>query len=356
MAEQSPGKPRKWLLKQPVMLRVLHALAPVLVAGVYFFGWRVAALLAASTAGGLAMEWVMARRRKAPVSTACFVTCALYALSLPSTMPFWQALVGIVVAILFGKEVYGGFGRNWCNPAIVGRAFVYVCFPVEMTGSFVPAFRGWPGGFGHWSLESLARAPDWLASAAGKWPVDAVTAATPMWALRDHGYGTPVLDLFLGNIGGTFRGEFGEKVLAAGSCGEVSALAILIGAAYLLATRTANWRLMAGPFVGAVAACLLFHDIAGVAAVPPLPFTLFSGALMYGAVFMVTEPISAPRKKPAIWMYGVFIGFMIVFLRWKAQFAGAVGFAILLGNTIGPTLDLAVGAWQERKRPVTRDA
>ena len=106
-----------------------------------------------------------------------------------------------------------------------------------------------------------------------------------------------------------------------------------------------------GPLLGAVAACGLFHYVAGIQGVPPLPFTLFSGALLYGAVFMVTEPVSAPKKKAAIWVYGVFIGFLIVFLRWKAQFAGAVAFSILLGNTVGPSLDMAVTAWHDRKKP-----
>jgi Na+-transporting NADH:ubiquinone oxidoreductase subunit B len=346
----APAKPKRLLMKQPVMSRMLYALAPVAAVGVYFFGWRVAALLAVTTVGGFATEWVMASRRGAPVSMACFVTCALYALSLPPTLPFWQAAVGVVVGILFGKEVFGGFGRNFANPAIVGRAFVYVAFPVEMTGSFVPAFRGWPGGLGAWSLAGLARAPEWLASAA-KTGLDAVTAATPMWARRDFGVETPLLDLFLGNIGGAFRAEFGEKVLAAGSIGEVSAAVILLSAIYLLVTKTANWRLMLGPLLGATAVCLLAHHVAGVAKVPPLPVVLCSGGLMYAAVFMVTEPISAPKRKAAMWAYGLFIGAMIVLLRWRAQFAGAVGFAILLGNTVGPTLDIVATALEGRGKP-----
>jgi len=353
-APAAAKKPKRRFLKQPQMLRVLYALVPVAAAGVYFFGWRVLALLAVCVVGGVAAEWVMASRRGSPLTTANFVTCALYALSLPPSMPFWMAFVGVVVGVLFGKEVFGGFGKNFANPAIVGRAFVYVAFPVEMTGHFTPAFHGWPGGFGQWSLESLARVPEWLASVA-KSGVDAVTAATPMVARRDFGFDTPLLNLFLGDIGGTFKGQFGEKVFAGGCIGEVSALAILLGAVYLLVTRTANWRLMLGPLLGATAACVLFHHVAGIQRVPPLPFTLFSGALLYGAVFMVTEPVSAPRKTAAIWIYGVFIGFMIVFLRWKAQFAGAVAFSILLGNTVGPSLDLAVAAWRDRKKAAKRE-
>lgn len=343
------SKPKKLFLKQAIMRRVVYALIPVLLAGIYFFGWRVLALLAVCTVGGVVTEWLFTRRRGKPISEAVFVTCFLYALSLPPTMPFWMAVVGIVVAIVFGKEVYGGFGRNFCNPAIVGRAFVYVAFPIRMTGSFVPAFRGLPGGFGRWSLATMAKAPAWLQDAATK-GVDAMTAATPMWARRDFDYITPARDLFLGTIGGVFQGEYGTQVLAGGSIGETSALIILLSGAYLLWTKTANYRLTVSTLVGAVGACVLFRTIGGAEGVPPLPFTLFSGALLYGAVFMVTDPISAPKKQPSMWIYGAFIGVMIVFLRWQAQFAGAVAFAILFGNIIGPTVDMGVKAWEARQK------
>jgi Na+-transporting NADH:ubiquinone oxidoreductase subunit B len=349
LADAKPAKPKRLFLKQPQMLRVVYALVPIALAGVYFFGWRVLALLAVCVTAGLGVEWLMESRRGKPISQACLVTGFLYALSLPPTMPYWMAVVGIVVAILFGKMVFGGFGRNFVNPAILGRAFVYVAFPVAMTGSFVPAFRGFPGGFAAWSFTSSERAPEWLAPAAER-SVDAVTAATAMWARRDFGHDTPVPDLFLGTIGGTFEGPTGPKVLAAGSIGEVSALLIVLAGIYLVATRTANWRLTTGALGGTVAAVLLFRNVLGYDGVPPLPFALCSGALLYAAVFMVTDPVSAPKTKPAIWVYGVLIGVLIVFLRWKSQFAGAVGFAILLGNVVGPSLDMAANAWQEWRK------
>ncbi|MDK1032380.1 MAG: RnfABCDGE type electron transport complex subunit D, partial [Planctomycetia bacterium] len=119
---------------------------------------------------------------------------------------------------------------------------------------------------------------------------------------------------------------------------------------YLIVTRTANWRLTAGTLAGAVIANILFRNLGGADAVPPLEFTLSSGALLYAAVFMVTDPISAPKRRPAMWMYGLLIGVLIVFLRWKSQFAGAVAFAILLGNMVGPLLDIGAGAWAGRKK------
>jgi len=261
-----------------------------------------------------------------------------------------MAVVGIGVGILFGKEVYGGFGRNWCNPAIVGRAFVYVAFPRAMTGSFVPTFRGFPGGFGQWSLAAMNAVPSWLAAGAGK-VADAVTAATPMWARRDFAYDTPFGDLFFGTLGGTFPTKFGtQQVLAAGSIGEVCAPLIILAGLYLLWTKTANWRLMLGPLLGGAAAVVLFRHVGGADGVPPLHVALCSGAFLYGAVYMVTEPVSAPKQKASVWIYGVFIGFLVVLLRWKAQFAGAVAFSILLGNIVGPSLDMAVVAWRKHKK------
>ena len=336
-------------LKQPMMMRVLHALIPVALAAVYFFGWRVLALVGVSALFALLAEWVMVAGRNAKISQAVWVTAALYGLSLPPTTPFWIAAVGAVFGIVFGKMVFGGFGKNIFNPAIVGRAFVYVCFPVELTSRFVPVFRGFPGGFARWCFDSLTELPAGLANPALK-VVDAITAATPMWSRRDYGHLTGLGDLFTGRIGGLFEHAGLARVLAAGSAGEVSALAILLGAAYLLWTKTANWRLMLGTLLGAVGMNLLLRDALGIAAVPPPAFTLLSGAFLYAAVFMVTDPISAPRLKESMWIYGLFIGAMIVFLRYKAVFAGGVAFAILLGNMIAPSLDLWIKRFQARRK------
>ena len=146
------GNRKRLLMQQANMKRMLLALTPVLLSAIYFFGWRVAAVWALVNVVGFATEYITTGQRGKPVSMACFVTCWLYALSLPPTTPYWVAVVGIVVAILFGKEVFGGFGRNFANPAIIGRLFVYVSFPVPLTASFIPAFKGFPGGFAEWSL------------------------------------------------------------------------------------------------------------------------------------------------------------------------------------------------------------
>lgn len=345
-----PNKPKRLFMKQANMMRMLYALVPVLAAGVYLFGWRVLALVVVCTLVGLITEGITAGQRGQPISTACFVTCWLYALSLPPTMPFWMAAVGVVVGVLFGKEVFGGFGRNFANPAVVGRAFVYVCFPIASTGRFVPALWRWPGALARWSFATMGELPAWLNPGAKLALADAVTAATPMWARRDFGFDTPLADLFIGTIGRTFQGPYGTRVLAAGSIGEVSAMLCILAGVYLLATRTANYRLMLSPLLGAVGMAVVLRHVAGVDAVPPLGFTMCSGALLYGSVFMVTEPVSAPKQAGAMWLYGLFIGVMIVVLRWKSQFSGAVAFAILLGNIVGPLLDMGVGALRERRK------
>lgn len=334
-------------LKQKNMLRVLYALAPVAVAAIYYFGWRVLALLVVAGICGFGTEWFMqSRKPKGKVSYAVFVTAALYGLSLPPTTPFWIAAVGIIIAILFGKEVFGGFGKNIFNPAVVGRAFVYVCFPIEMTGRFVPVFTGFPGGFTHWSLSKLPMA----FTQAGITLTDALTAATPMWARRDFAHTTNTLNLFLGNIGELFSFEGKVKILAAGSMGEVSALLIILAGIYLIATKTASWRLTLSMLLGATGITLLLRNVFGIDGVPPLPFTLFSGALLYGAIFMVTDPVSAPKVPLSQWLYGAFIGIMVVFFRYKSVFAGGLAFSILLGNTIAPSLDLWIKRYRANKQ------
>lgn len=334
-------------LKQAMMLRVLYALIPVALAAVYLFGWRVLALVAVSALFAFLAEWVMVPAKPGKLSQAVWVTAALYGLSLPPTTPYWIAAVGAAFAIVFGKMVFGGFGKNIFNPAIVGRAFVYVCFPVELTSRFVPAFRGFPGGLSRWSLASLQELPAHL-TGPGLKLADAITAATPLWSRRDYGVETRLWDLVTGQIGGLFEHAGHTRILAAGSAGEVCVLAILLGAIYLLWTQTANWRLMLATLIGAVAANGLLRNVLGITAVPPLPFTLFSGAFLYAAVFMVTDPISAPRLKSSMWAYGIFIGALIVFFRYKAVFAGGVGFAILIGNMCAPSLDLWIKRWQAR--------
>jgi Na+-transporting NADH:ubiquinone oxidoreductase subunit B len=336
-------------LKQKMMMKVVLALMPVLLSAVCFFGWRVAAVVAVSVFFAVLTEWIMSASRKGKISQAVYVTAILYGLSLPPTVPFWIAAVGAIVAIFFAKEVFGGFGKNIFNPAIVGRAFVYVSFPQELTSRFVPAFQGFPGGFRHWSFESLQEIPAYLKQ-AGLTATDAVTAATPMWSRRDYGFVTDIKQLLFGNISSVFEFEGSKMSLAAGSAGEVSAIIIILAGIYLLITKTAKWQLTLSTIAGAVGLNLLLRNIFGISAVPPVLFTLLSGGFLFAAVFMVTDPISAPKLPISQWLYGITIGALIVFFRYKAIFAGGVGFAILIGNMLAPSFDLWIKRFQSRKK------
>ena len=366
----SPASRRRLFLKQPAMRRVVYALIPVAVSAVYFFGWRVLAVLAVCLAAGLTAEYVMARRRGGPISTACLVTCWLYALSLPPTVPFWIAAVGIVVAIVFAKEAFGGFGRNFANPAITGRAFVYICFPNDLTSQFVPAFKGFPGGFAQWSFRAAGELPEYIAgqvATAGRTVADAVSQASPMWVAREYGLdtvvnsgdGATIWDMMLGSIGGVFQAPGqAPRILSAGSMGEGCGLLIIAAGVYLLWTKTANWRLMLGCLLGVLVANTLFRDVlgySGLGQVPPVQWQLFAGTTLYVTVFMVTDPVSATKRRPAQWAYAFLIGFLVVVLRWQGVFVAAATFSVLLGNMIGPLLDLGAGAWadwrKKRKAP-----
>jgi len=349
-------RPRLFM-SQKTMQRMVWALLPVLVSAVYFFGWRVLAVLVVCQAAGLVTEYLTSRQRGQAIAQANWVTCWLLALSLPPTVPLWVAAVGSVVAILFGREVFGGFGRNFANPAIVGRTFLYVCFPTELTARFVPAFKGLPGGFTEWSFESLASLPDYL-SGGGRQVADAISQASPMWVGKKLGLeaasqAAPLWDMFTGSIGGLFQSDGGVRVLSAGSMGEGCAPVIMLAGIYLLLTRTANWRLMLGGLLGVGLATGLFRHLLGfdgMGGVPPVHFTLFAGTTTYALVYMVTEPVSAPKRPAAMLIYGALIGFLIVTIRWQGVFVAAASFSILLGNIVSPLIDMAVSSWEARHR------
>jgi len=272
-------KKKPWLKQQPMMRKVEYTLMPALLGSIYFFGWRSLAMVLWVALVGIATEYMMSRKRGDQVSEAVFVTALLLGLSMPPTIPFWQAGVGMFVAILFGKEVFGGFPRNVFNPAIVGRGFLYVCFPTDLTNQFTPVWKSLPGGFAHWGATKVIDG------------VDAVSSATPMWSRRDFGYEASLWDLITGNIGELFTGADGvQRALVAGSVGEVSALLVLLGGGYLLYTKTAQWRLTASTVGGAIVATVIFRLLPGGDGVPTVLWTLCSGAMLYAAGSVMLSP------------------------------------------------------------------
>lgn len=309
-------------MKQPMMRKVLYSLVPIQIASIYFFGWRSLAITVVSLMAGVFAEWLFKRSTNKPVTEAVWVSAVLYAMTLPPATPYWIAAVGMIFGIIFGKEVFGGFGKNVFNPALVGRAFVYVCFPLELATTWSYNLAGQNGGFGGFFAYSSPL-------------VDAVTTATPMLLFRSEGQYETWLSLFLGNV--------------SGSLGETSALLILLAGAYLIYTKTADWVNIASTLIGFILCNSLFFAL-GVPSVPPPFLGLVSGGILFGAVFMATDPISSPKTKEAKWVYGLLIGSLTVVIRGFTLFAGGVMFAILIANTFGPLLDEIVKGLKKAKK------
>lgn len=306
-------------MKQKMMRTVIISLIPIVLASIYFFGWRSFLLMGVVTVFGLVTEWIFAKKFKRKVSEAVFVSCILYTLTLPPSTPYWIAVVGIIFGIMFSKEVFGGFGKNVYNPALAARAFVYVCFPAPLTMGWAKPALGIPGGFGTYVTQTI----------------DAMAQATPMLAFRDNGTIANFKDLLFGNV--------------AGSLGETAAILIILAGVYLVYKKVASWQIMAGTLLGFVGLSGVLI-LLGNSEIPNLLFGVFSGGLLFGAIFMATDPISAPKTKEAKWIYGVLIGIVTVIIRGYALFAGGIMFAILIANTFAPILDDGVKYVKKRKK------
>ena len=283
--------------KQVMMRRVLIALIPIYLFSIYLYGWRLLLLGVLVFAVGIGIEYLFEKSRKKKVSEAVLVTCSLYLLGLPAQTPWWIAIIGIAFAVFIAKEIYGGFGRNIFNPAISGRLFVYITFPNQLQGGYLES-----GSFGIGA--------------------DVLTAATPLGMLR-HGEPIDYLMVFLG-----FR---------PGSMGESSIVLILIAAIYLIATKTANWRQILTTLVSAAALTLVLHLFGVEKALPPV--SLIAGSLFFVAVFYSTDPVSAPKQKASLWLYGIIIGSTTVLVRTFSLFPEGTSFGILLANTFASLLD-----------------
>lgn len=304
-------------MKQKLMTKVLISLIPIYVFSVWLYGLRVLFLLALVILVGIPAEyWVMRliQGDRAKVSEAALVTCALYTLTLPPTVPYWIAAVGIVVALVLGKGAFGGFARNVFNPALVGRAFIYVSFPVQMTAAWAKPYTSLPGGFVHYGVQAL-------------------TNATPMSTLETTGVLASMKDLFFGNI--------------SGSIGEGSALLILLAGVYLIYTKTASRNIILSVLFSGFAFGSLFH-FAGWSEAPVL-IGVLSGGFLFGAIFMATDPISAPREELSQIIYGVIIGFSSMFIRTFSLFTEGIMFAILIANSFAPLIERTVKELKAKK-------
>jgi Na+-transporting NADH:ubiquinone oxidoreductase subunit B len=257
--------------------------------------------------GGI-WEVIFATIRGHEVNEGFLVTSMLYTLILPASTPLWQVALGISFGVVIGKEVFGGTGKNFLNPALTGRAFLYFAYPASMSGDSV-----WTPVDGFSGATALA-----------------VSAADGVGALADKGI--TWMNSFLGFV--------------QGSLGETSALACLIGMTFLLVVKIANWRLIVGCLAGTIAFSLLLNLI-GSDTNPmfgmPWYWHLVVGGYAFGLAFMVTEPVSASHTNMGRYIYGALIGVMVVLIRViNPAFPEGMMLAILFGNVFAPLIDYFV--------------
>lgn len=301
--------------KQAPMTKVIIALLPLVIASIYFFGWRSLLILTVVNAAGFLSEYIFSLVYKKPVTEAVFVTSFLFALSLPPTIPLWIAVTGIIFGVVFGKMVFGGFGRNVFNPALTGRALIYISFGNEMTSMFTGSFRGLPGGFAYFVQ-----------------PLDSITKATPLFVMKEGG-----LSAFLHQGNGTLSDLFFG--FSPGAIGETSALLILIAGIYLMVRKTANFRIvLSGTVSFLILQTVLFLAKSDVYINPV--YYMLSGSFLFAIMFMATDPVSASQTTNAgRWIYGALIGILTVVIRNFSIWPEAMTFSILLANTFAPLLD-----------------
>jgi len=317
-----------------VMIFVVIALLPCLCMGIYNVGYQIllaqnlpvdfgkTMMLGASkvlpiiivtyAAGGF-WEALFAIIRRHEINEGFLVTGILFALTLPPTIPLWQAAVGISFGVVFGKEIFGGTGMNVFNPALVARAFVFFAYPAQMAGSAV-----------------------WVA-------LDGYTRATPLGVLKDTSAarGTNPVELLAQN-GYDFHNMF--TGLIPGSIGETSTIACIMGLVFLLVTGVASWRVMAGCAMGLLGMATVFFLTSGpsqpaIFALPPY-WHLAIGGFAFGAVFMATDPVSSAATNAGRWIYGILIGALVCLIRLvNPAYPEGVMLSILFMNIFAPLID-----------------
>ncbi|NQT19292.1 MAG: RnfABCDGE type electron transport complex subunit D [Planctomycetes bacterium] len=287
------------------MSMVIIGLAPCVVAAFYFFGLRMLAMIVVSYAAGGAVEMLFAVVRKEEINEGFLVTGLIFPLILPPGLPLWIVAVGVAFGVLVGKEIFGGTGRNPFNPALVGRCFLVLGYPGVMSATYIVPGSG-----------PLGRLTEYVG-------VEAMTRATPL-AEAKQGVVAPIADLFWGNV--------------TGSAGETAAIAIIVGGVFLVLTRVANWRTVAG-IIGSFTVLGLVLHYARPDDFAPVGWHLLAGGLLFGAFFMATDPVTSPITNGGKWAYAVIIGAATLLIRNLTGYVEGMMFAILLGNIAAPVLD-----------------
>lgn len=282
-----------------LMTNVIVALLPAVALALYCFGIGAAIVIVTAIVGCVVTEYIISRyilgEKPSIGNMSAILTGLLLALNLPSNLPIWTVLIGCVVAIGIGKMTFGGLGCNIFNPALVGRVFLLLSFPVQMTT---------------WPLPMENRM-NYL---------DATTGATTLGQLKMDQISGADVDLLTQALG--FTG---------GSMGEIGAIALLIGFVYLLCTRTITWHIP----VAIIATVAVFSALIGV----NVGVQLLTGGLMLGAIFMATDYVTSPMSHAGMLIYGVMIGIITVIIRQWGAYPEGVSFAILIMNGVTPLIN-----------------
>lgn len=307
---------RSGLTTPAAMRDVVYALVPLVIGASWWFGLSALLVLLAATAGAVIAEWIFslgAARGQSLQDLSATLTGMLLGLTLPPGLPLWMAFVGGAASIGLGKLIWGGLGQNPFNPALVGRAFLLGAFPTAMTTWQAP---NGPAGF-------LGIIPSNLALPLQQPTVDALSSATPLGLMKFQNQETPLPDLMLGHT--------------AGCLGETSGLLILLGGVYLALRRSIDWRITVAVLFSASVFSGLLHLFD--ADNPQPVVALFSGGLLFGAIFMATDPVTSPVTPRGAWIFGIGIGVLAILIRTFGGYPEGIMYAILLMNATTPLIE-----------------
>lgn len=299
----------------------------------FFYGFlSVLPQIIVSYAVGLGIEFIIAQMKHEEIQEGFLVTGILIPMIIPVETPLWMIAVATAFAVVFAKEVFGGTGYNVFNVALITRAFLFFSYPTAMSGDSV-----WVRLSSTFGLGGAEKAVDGFSGAT---PLGQIAAAKGMLPDIHNTLGGPLTDwdAFLGFL--------------PGSVGEVSTLAILIGACILIYTGIASYKIMVSGVVGVVAMAAVFNAIGATPAMQVSALHhLIYGGFAFGIVFMATDPVTAARTEAGKWVYGFLIGVMVVFIRvLNAGYAEGMMLAILLMNTFAPLIDYIVVERNTQKR------
>ena len=299
------------------MYGVLIALVPAFLCSVVFFGWGAILVTAVSVAACLLFEYLIQKYilRQTPTiwDGSAIITGVLLAFNLPSCIPLWIVVIGALVSIGIAKMSFGGLGNNIFNPALVGRVFLLISFPVQMTT--------WPTPQGFATTDAVTGATP-LALVKEAMAGNGENVRSISQILAENGISTS--DLIYGNIGG--------------SLGEVAAIALLIGFAYMLIRKIITWHIPVAIFATVIIFSGILHLANPDQFAGPV-FHLFTGGLMLGAIFMATDYVTSPMTHKGMWIYGVGIGLLTVLIRVFGAYPEGMSFAILIMNGFTPLIN-----------------